>query len=619
MYQKYPEVGTVSINDAFWTPYLGDFRRICMPYIFNKMEEHGYVKNFLAVAAGESGKRDYPLAPYFDGLLYEAMRGASDFLASEYDVILDSYLDRLIGIIEKAQCEDGFIFCKSILEYPERRWGENGGDIVAQHDLYIHGCLVEAAVSHYKATGKTSLLKVAVKAANLIVATLGKRPKKNIIPGHSLPEEAFVKLYRLFRDDPSLSAFAKENGVKENEYLDMAEFWYDARGDHEGRSLSKTLSPYYNQDHAPFNQQTEAVGHSVRAMLCYLGATVVAKEKGRADFYPVLNKLWDNVVYKKLHISGGIGARHDIEGFDVDYHLPNKSYLETCAAISLAFWNSEMNLVSFDAKYFDCFERSLYNNIIAAISADFKHFFYQNPLESDGDLRRWEWHICPCCPPMLMKMLSSLHSFIYSYDENSLNVNMFISSRYANEAFVVEQDEKTIKIDSKGKELTLRIRIPEYVDHFVLSQGGKTLAYELVRGYAVLKGVFEESNEIKLDYNIHIRRIYCNPKVAENRGKVAVTYGPFVMCAEGIDNSRNVGFTIAENPKLSLEGERIVGKAADGKEFCLIPYYKWCNRGEVDDDYKMAVWFYQENMKDADVLSEKIGEKLYGVYCVLNQ
>ncbi len=584
----------------------GDFF-YAFPYIENMLEEHDYVVNFLSVAAADG--KEHIGTHFTDGLLFEALRGACDFLAADRDVILEAYVDKMIGIIAAAQAEDGFLSTKTMQNCPHQRWGDNDGDIVVQHDLYNHGCLIEAAVSHYNATKKTTLLYVAVRAANLIVSTMGKAPKKNIIPGHSLPEEAFVKLYRLFRDDAGLKDFAMQNNVHCEEYLDMAEFWYDARGNHDGRFLCKIFSPEYSQDHITFSGQTEAVGHSVRAMLCYLGATVVAQEKDRKDFFAVLNTLWDNVIYKKLHISGGIGARHDIEGFDVDYHLPNKAYLETCAAIGLAFWNTEMNRVSVDSKYFDYFERSLYNNIISAIGEDFCHFFYENPLESDGQLRRWEWHSCPCCPPMLLKLLSALNSFIYAYDENSIQVNMFIGSSYENESFSIRQSCKKITIDSNGKTLTVRVRIPEYVENFSLSK-----AYRIENGYAVVEDVWDETVPLIVNYDVPIRRIYCNPKVLENQGKVAVMRGPFVMCAEGIDNGGNVDIEISENPQLVRNGDNIGGKTSQNTDFCLIPYYKWCNRGEGETDAKMAVWLRQQNMRDPATLAFDIGEKLYGVY-----
>jgi len=607
MSQKYPKVGGVEICDKFWSPYLNNIRRITLPYVLKKMEQTGYIDNFISVASCDGKKHIGP--PFSDGLLLESLRGACDFLASDRDVVLEAYVDKLINILAEAQAEDGFLCTNTMQDYPEKRWGDNEGDIVVQHDLYDHGCLIEAAVSHYNATQKTTLLQVAVKAANLIVNTIGKPPKKNIIPGHSLPEEAFVKLYRLFRDDENLRDFAMQNNVNHKEYLDIAEFWYDARGDHSGRFMAKNFVPEYSQDHITFAKQVEAVGHSVRAMLCYLGATVVAQEKDRQDYLDTLNTLWNNVVYKKLHISGGIGARHDIEGFDVDYHLPNGAYLETCAAIGLAFWNTEMNLVSQDSKFFDCFERSLYNNILSAIGSDFCHFFYQNPLQSDGSLQRWDWHVCPCCPPMILKIFSALNSFIYSYDEHSVNVNMLIGSRYENKYFSIKQSDKTIRINSNGAPLTIRIRIPEYVENFSLSK-----AYTVKNGYAVVEGIWDENEPLILNYDIPVRRIYCNPKVEENIGKVAVMHGPFVMCAEGIDNNGNVDITIAKNPQFETNGENVTGSSFDGNQFYLIPYYKWCNRIINNDSAKMKVWFCQQDMLKPSELAQTIENKLYGIY-----
>jgi len=611
MYQKYPKTGSVVIEDAFWTPYLEQIRHVTVPYTFTKMEETNYLANFVSVAAGDGKMHAGP--SFSDGLLLESLRGACDFLAAEQDVVLEAYIDKVIEIISKAQEEDGFLCTKTIQEYPDKRWGDNEGDIIEQHDLYDHGCLIEAAISHYRATGKTSLLRCAVKAANLIVETIGPAPRKNIIPGHSLPEEAFVKLYRLFRDEEELRDFAEENHVCGEAYLDIAEFWYEARGDHRGRFLARRFLPEYSQDHITFAKQTEAVGHSVRAMLCYLGAAVVAQEKNRTDYIETLKVLWDNVVYKKMHISGGIGARHDIEGFDVDYHLPNRAYLETCAAIGLAFWNTEMNLLSPDAKYFDCFERSLYNNILSAVGADFRHFFYQNPLESDGSLRRWAWDGCPCCPPMLLKLFSALNSFIYSYDENGITVNMFIGSRYENERFSVSQFGNRIAIDTKGNRFTVKIRIPEYVENFILLRDGKEVEYKTERGYAVLEDV-EGTAVLTLQYKSALHRIFANPKVEENHGKVAVAYGPFIMCAEGIDNEGDVDIEIAELPQLQPRDGRVYGISAQGKEFCLIPYYQWCNRGTGETDAKMAVWFRQQNMRSLTALAGEIGDKLYGIY-----
>jgi len=390
-----PAVPQVSVKDRFWTPYLEKIRHKTLPYVLDKFEEIGYVDNFRIVAGLKEGESKGP--SFSDGLLLETMRGASDLLAAEYDAALDARLDALIEIIAAASDADpdGFICTKTILNYPDQRWGENGGDIIIAHDLYDHGALVEAGVHHYLATGKTTLLRPAVRAANYICQVI---PPLGIVPGHSLPEEAFVKLHCLFRDHTELAAFAMEHGVDADKYLRMAEFWYDERGKKPGSHLPR-FSMSYNQNHVPFAEQREALGHSVRATLCYTGASAVVREAGREDYLPALNALWENITKRKMHISGGVGTRHDIEGFDVDYNLPNDAYLETCAGIGLTFFAAEFGLISPKAERFDVFERALCNNILAAIGEDGQHYFYQNPLLSDGSIRRWDWHGCPCCPP----------------------------------------------------------------------------------------------------------------------------------------------------------------------------------------------------------------------------
>lgn len=616
MLDRYARVGDVKITDKFWTEYLKNVRYKMIPYVFMKMEEVGYLQNFVDVANKAGTKHAGP--PFSDGLFLETVRGVCDFLSCEKSPVLETYIENVIDIISKAaEAEGGYLCTATTQDYPEKRFGDNGGLLFWQHDLYNHGTLIEAAISHYNATGKTHFLKTATIAANLICAEIGKPPKKNYVPGHSLVEEAFVKLYRLFRDDRKLDDLAKELGVNYNDYLEIAEFWYDARGNHEGRTVVESVNPNNYQDHLPFSEQREAVGHSVRAMLCYLGATVVAQEKEREDFVEALNALWNNVIYKKLHISGGIGARHDIEGFAENYNLPNKAYLETCAAIALAFWNTEMNVLHQDSKYFDYFERSLYNNVISAIGDDFNHFFYQNPLEADGSLHRWEWHTTPCCPPMLLKILSSLGSYIYSYniEAKTLNVNMFIDSEYKNGLADISLNNNKLYVDSFGKEITLKIRIPEYVSGFYFNVGYELVEkFEIANGYAVLKGVFTKDVPISLMYRTDVRRIFANPLVEEEHGKVAVTYGPFVYCVEGYDNGGKVDFVLNDNPHFTIKDDFIYAKSDDGLTFKMLPYYKWNNRGLNDTDAKMIVWIEQSNMKDKDYLSNKIGEKLYDVY-----
>ena len=608
----FPSVKDVSIDDWFWTPYLESVRTVMLPYVLDKFEEDGYLENYDRVARGETGGHRGP--HFSDGLLMETLRGACDFLAARPDMALRARVDGIVKRVRAASLvTDGFLSTWTLLEAPDRRWGENGGDIVIQHDLYNHGALIEAAVSHYRATGETVLLDCAVRAANLICAYMGDAPKRNVIPGHSLPEEAFVRLFVLFRDTRALDEYAGAHGVHYDDYLRMADFWYRARGRHEGRGLSSRFAPAYNQDDAPFEQARQAVGHSVRAALCYTGAAAVAREYGDGRYTAALDAIWRNVYDRKLHVSGGIGTRHDIEGFDADYNLPGDAYLETCAAIAFMFWAGEMSRLRPRAEYYDGFERALYNNVLAAVGPDFTHFFYQNPLVSPGGVKRWAWHGCPCCPPMLIKLFSSLQSYIYSYRTGALNVNLLIGSRFETADFSIEQHDGRIRVDSRGRALTLRVRMPRFADGFGLSIDGRPLDYEAEDGYAAVTRVWADT--VSLAGMDRLTRVFANPRVAAERGNVAVMDGPFLYCAEGIDNGGDVDFTIAKEPRLMRTADGVTGWRQGGGTFKLIPYYQWCRRatGRSEDD-RMAVWFRQEDMRAEDELAREIGENLYGDY-----
>ena len=610
-----PQVNEVNITDEFWKPYLDMIRGKFLPETFDKLEKNHYFDGFKQVIDGIKG--EHPYQPFSDGLVFETIRGASDFLNNEYDAELDARLDKYIELIKGAQEAegDGFISTHTTCMFPEKRWGENGGDIVIQHDLYNQGALVEAGVSHYLATKKTTLLEIAVKSANYMCSYMGKPPKHNVIPAHELPEEAFLKLYRLFKNHAELESFAKEHNVNADDYLRVVLFWLDNRGNRENRPVSKLVTEFYNQDHLPFAKQLTAVGHSVRACLLYLGGARAFLETGRKDYRKAINAQWENIATKKMHINGGIGTRHDIEGFDQDYALPNDAYLETCASISLAFFSGEMNLIEKHAKFFDCFERSLYNNILGAISRDGSKFTYQNPLVMDGSFERGEWHTCPCCPPMLSKFYSALGTYIYAFNEKEIFINLYIGSTLKTEQFSISQQKGAITIDTRKKERSLHFRIPEYAKGFGLKVNGKSVKYQRENGYAVIKGAFSVTDKIQVEYTTPPLRVFANPLVKEDQGKVAIMVGPKLYCAEGIDNGGKVDFEIAVNPELNQVGDKVVGKTSDGKDFTLIPYHLWGNRRtENKIDSAMAVWFKQEDMLSSEVLSKKIGDNLYADY-----
>lgn len=608
-----PNADSVKISDGFWSDHLDGIRHIMLPYVFEKFAEIGYLDNFSAVAEGKRGCHCGP--PFADGLVFEAMRGAADFLADEYDPELEKMLDRLVSLTKAASdaIEDGYFNTCIVLDHPECRWGENGGDLVKYHDFYDQGALIEAAVSHYLATKKTDLLYCAVRAANNICKNVGEPPKKGVIPGHSLPEEAFVKLYRLFRDTRELDGFAEKNGVDREEYLRVAKFWYDARGKYTPEKEYMTprihyLTSEYYQNHLPFPEQRYATGHAVRAPLCYLGAAAVAFETGDKGYKTALDAIFDNIKNKNMHITGGIGARHEIEAFDDDYSLPNDAYLETCAAVGLAFFAGEMNLLDQDSMYFDVFERALYNNILSSVGSDFKTYFYQNPLENGGGHHRWSWHSCPCCPPMLLKIFSALKTYIYQLGEKSSDgherifVNMYIGSTYKKDCLELTQTDRKFCIDSHGERVGIHFRVPEYAKNFRLVLNERTVPFIMKhQGYALVERVWYPDDCLCVIFDEPIRMIAADRRVRADIGKIAVTKGARVFCAEGIDNGGDVGFTVAEDAALCEKDGRITGKRADGGEFVLIPFAERCNKGSLEgDDRAMRVWLDFEGTPKPD-------------------
>ena len=290
--------------------------------------------------------------------------------------------------------------------------------------MYNAGCLIEAGVHYYRATGKTSLLKVAAKLANHMCGVIGPPPKKNVIPGHSVAEEALVRMAELFREQPKVKdemGFA----VDERKYVKLAEFFIEARGHYEGRASFAA----YGQDHKPVFEQESIEGHAVRATLMATGVAAIAAANQRPEYSRTALRLWENMAGRKLYITGGVGATSEGEAFGPDYVLPNDGYLETCAAIGGGFFSRNMNLAFGDARFVDELELVLYNGALGHVSQAGNTYSYVNPLTFHRGHSRWGWHGCPCCPPMFMKIMGALPGYIYAQDTNSVYVNLFVGSR----------------------------------------------------------------------------------------------------------------------------------------------------------------------------------------------
>lgn len=571
--------------------------------------------NFLIAGGKKKGKVRGKM-PFDDSDVYKIIEGASYSLISVPDKQLDAYLDSVISVISAGQEPDGYITTWFTIDpnNPPAPWAQKTGrrwtGEASSHELYNSGHLFEAAFAHFAATGKRNLLDIAVKNADLLVNSFGPG-KLTIPPGHQIVETGLIKLYRITRN------------VK---YLKLAKFFLDLRGDPNTHSLYGA----YSQDHIPVTQQTEITGHAVRAVYMYAGMTDIAAIYNDRSFLKAVNNIWNNLTERKMYITGGIGARHEQESLGADYELPNlTAYCETCAAIGNAYWNNRLFMLTGDAKYFDCIERTLYNGLISGISLDGKSFFYVNPLEADGKFMfnhgsgtRQSWFDCSCCPTNLVRFIPSLPGLIYAQQKDSFFVNLYISSKAAfninNKSVTIEQktdypwkgDVNIIITPENPQRFTLKLRIPCWAQNrplpgnlysytntinnkIVITVNDEEIKYNTHLGYAAITRKWKEGDRVTIKLPMTVRHVLARDEVKDDRDKAALEYGPIMYCVEGIDNDNQLdNFILPDNAALKVEKRNallngvnvIIGNvpANDGHgtlKLTAIPYYAWSNRG----------------------------------------
>ena len=608
---------SVRVNDDFWAPRINANKEVTLPYTFEKSEETGRLRNFALAGGLEEG--EFEGIFFNDSDVFKIIEGASYTLQVEDDPELKRYLDDLIANIAAAQEDDGYLYTNRTIDPEKAADGageERWTNLAVYHELYNVGHMYEAAVAHYLATGERTFLDVALKNANLVNEVFG--PGKNMgVPGHQEIEMGLVKLFRV---------------TGELKYLKLAKFFVDQRGNEEGHELYGE----YCQDHMPFADQEEAVGHAVRACYFYSGATDVAALTGTAAYDQSLLNIWEDIVYRKIYLTGGIGAEPRYEGFGPAYELPNATaYTETCAAIALMFWNHRMFLRSGEAKYMDVFERILYNGFLAGISFEGNTFFYPNPLETDGIATfnqgvcgRSPWFDCSCCPVNVVRVIPSIPGYIYAVEKNSVYVNLYMSNKadlkVGETTFSLRQETSypwsgdiNIVIESDTSEETkFLFRIPgwlrnevmpgdlySYVDDasltYSVSINGEITESAVENGYLIINArSWKKGDQIDLQFDMEVRKVVSNDKVEANLNKMALERGPIVFCAEEVDNplgvadlslQKRANFIFDYDPNLLGGLGTITGNAiVDSKEerFKAIPYYAWAHR----DMGEMAVW-----------------------------
>lgn len=612
----------VHVNDEFWAPRIEVNRKVSIPTAFDQCERTGRIENFVRAAMVLQNRdlkdKHAPGYPFDDTDPYKVIEGASYALSVHPDPALSAYLDKLIAKIAAAQEPDGYLYTTRTIDpqHPHEWSGTERwvNEEVLSHELYNLGHLYEAAVAHYQATGKRTLLDVALKSADLLVNTFGPG-KRTIYPGHQIAEMGLVKLYRV---------------TGRQQYLALAQFLLDSRGG--GRS--------YNQADRPVLEQTEPEGHAVRATYMYSGMADVAAMTGDKNYLKAIDAIWQNLVDKKIYVTGGIGSVGAIEGFGPDYDLPNMSaYNETCASVGSAFWNQRLFLLHGDAKYMDVLERTLYNGLISGVSLDGRTYFYPNPLESNGQHTRSPWFGVACCPGNITRFMPSIPGYVYAQQGDSLYVNLFMSNKAevtlagGGKVMIAQQTRypwsgdvhMTVNPEKAGP-FTLKVRVPGWAqgqampgdlyafeprserDPVTLKVDGQSVPLNLEQGYATITRNWKTGSTVELHLPMPIERVVANDKVAADKGRTALQRGPIVFCAEGVDSPdkhvRNL--VLADSQKLTAEFEPaklggvevIHGRAVayryerDGhvvhsaEAFTAIPYYAWANRGAD----QMEVW-----------------------------
>ena len=637
---------SVKVTDAFWGQRLQASREVTIPLAFSKCEETGRYENFVKAA---NPSDDYVVGGYsFDDTdVYKTIEGASYLLQTYPDKKLMKYIDSVLVIVAAAQEPDGYLYTSRTMnpKKPHEWAGTKRWELVEDlsHEFYNLGHMVEGAIAHYQATGKRNFLDIAIRYADCVIREIGEGEGQVVrVPGHQIAEMALAKLYRI---------------TGEKKYIDMAKFFLDKRG-----YTSRTDE--YSQAHKPVLQQDEAVGHAVRAAYMYAGMADVAAMTGDKSYIEAIDRIWDNIVTKKLYITGGIGATNQGEAFGKNYELPNMSaYCETCAAIGNVYVNHRLFLLHGHAKYYDVLERTLYNGLISGISLDGGGFFYPNPLQSMGQHQRRPWFGCACCPSNVCRFIPSLPGYIYAVKDNDVYVNLFM----ANDVNLMVNGKKVslkqtteypwsgdvnveVTRNSAGK-FAMKIRIPGWVQGEVVPSDlytytdGKRLKYnvkvngedvtsELNNGYFTIDRKWKKGDKVSVHFDMEPRTVKAHGKVEADRGRVAIERGPVVYCAEWPDNNFDVlSVLMNRNPKFEVEKASMTienagvtvthpfqkiktsvqtlsydekGRLiAKDQTLNMIPYYAWAHRGTGN----MAVWLPNEVSATRPVTAATLASK----------
>lgn len=617
-FERYQQVNfsRVQITDTFWKSKIDKVGTVSLPACINQTEiKTPRLRNFEKVARHKGEKHEGIY--YDDSDVYKALEAMAYSINARHDSSLEATADRWIDIITAAQMPDGYLNTYYELTDISKRWTE-----LEKHEDYCAGHLIEAAVAYYNATGKRKLLDVAIKLADHIDSTFRMQNRK-WFSGHEEIELALMKLYHLTGND---------------RYMKLANWYVQQRGHHYYPYGKNWFTPAYWQDTLPVVDQTKITGHAVRAMYLYSGVADVAAVTGDPGYIKAMRNVWEDVVYRNMYLTGGIGSSGDNEGFTKEYDLPNDlAYCETCASVGMVFWNSRMGELTGDGQYIDILERSLYNAALDGLSLSGDHFFYDNPLSSVGQNLRSEWFGTACCPSNICRLVSSIGNYVYAKSDSSIWINLFIASTtkipVAGTSVAVNMQTQypwdgnvrvTLTPDHPAT-FGLRLRVPGWVDghpvpgdlySFVgfkpqpvkISVNGHEVQTQRENGYLVLDRAWKSGDVVEYNLPMQVNRVVANPLVKADTLRVALQRGPLVYCVEGADGKGKAwDFILPQNPSFTtmpytVLNEHVVavqgtvealGISQDGHNVQMststmtaIPYYVWANRGPDE----MQVW-----------------------------
>jgi DUF1680 family protein len=629
----------VNVIDSFWSPRLAVNAQKAIFHQWKQLEATNCIDNFRLAAGEKDGFREGWF--FADSDAYKWLDAASRIYALHPDPELASLIDSFIALLGRAQMPDGYIFTYNQIHFPNQRWV----NLQVEHELYCHGHLIEAGVSHYEATGRRDLLDICIKAADLLVRDfLNTTPDKTC--GHEEIELALIRLQRVTGKEEYLELarqFVERRGRipffplhllrqfnsfnKRKAYVNELRQSYIAEhpehasfrlpGDNytkkprfsRARWYINALSGRYAQQHIPIRKQTAPVGHSVRFGYLETAIAMLLRAEPDESLLSALEQAWERMVTKRMYITGGLGAVPGLEGFGNDYELdPEYAYAETCASIASLFWNWEMALITKNARYSDLFEWQLYNATAVGMGQNGDTYLYNNPLAVHGGVTRKEWYVVPCCPSNLSRTFADFGKYIYSFEEDNLYIHQYINSETTVDVGIpvkikIESElpwngKVRIHVKPEGKrEFKIHLRKPSWDSLVQSGRQENASGYDPRQAnYEMIDRVWSRAGEtLEFNFDMSIRLRHAHPKVKGHDGKIALTRGPLVYCLESVDN-RGVDIFTTQLDSSSLRDEFVPdllggimvihGNTTDGKPLKFIPYFLWANRGES----RMTVW-----------------------------